>query len=88
MTKRRIDTHEACLIDFSTSLKKEIKFWLNDLDARERMANVPAPRAESAMARVIFQAAISTLIKSANDHDIPLADLGLVDYGVMSANDR
>jgi hypothetical protein len=72
--KRRIDTHEECLIAFAAELKKDAKMLVADW----RSLDVQVAHGR----RAVLQHVISILKRQAGSHGIPLADLGLVDYRV------
>lgn len=71
---RRIQTHEQCLKDFVSELKREIKgnvaLWRND------------PPKEVAMRLAVYAAVVFGLKRQLAAHGIPLADVGLVDYEI------
>ena len=74
MTTRRLQTHEACLLEFVNELKKEVKSGLaaiRDADPKQ------ISQRRAAYASVFF-----ILKKTAAKHHIQLVDLGLVDYEV------
>lgn len=74
MTKRRIATHEECLKSFAHALKREVK---------DNLAAWKALNPEQAIGRrMAFSNIVFLLKQEAEKYDIPLADLGLVDYEV------
>jgi hypothetical protein len=79
MTKRRISTHEECLVSFVRELKREVKDNLTTWATLNR---------EQALGRrMAFSNIVFLLKQAAEKHDIPLIDLGLVDYEVPQLED-
>ncbi|WP_028104304.1 hypothetical protein [Pseudoduganella violaceinigra] len=72
MTTRRIFTHEQCLIEFARELKKEAR------DNFRAWSHMNAVEAESR--RRAYNVVFHLLKRKAEQHGIPLADLGLVDF--------
>ena len=79
MTIRRIQTHEECLKAFAAELKREVK---SSLAAWTVLDPKQANGRRAAYAHIVFM-----LKRQAELHDIPLADLGLVDYEVPEIRD-
>jgi len=75
--KRRIQTHEQCLIEFTKELKAEVKLSL------AAWAKIKPELAEAR--RAAYSNVFHTLKRKATEHGIPLSDLGLVDYEVPKA---
>lgn len=79
MTKRRISTHEECLKSFAHSLKRQVN---------ESLAVWKTLNPEQAIGRrMAFSNIVFLLKQEAEKHDIPLMDLGLVDYEVPQLED-
>ena len=72
--RRRIDTHEECLIAFASELKRDAKMLVADW----RSLDVKVAHGR----RYVLIHVVSILKRQAEKHGIPLADLGLVDYHV------
>ena len=74
MTIRRIQTHEACLKSFAREFKREVKqnlrFWQR-LDPKEAVGR-----------RMAYANVLALLQREAEEHGIPLVDLGLADYEI------
>ena len=74
MVKRRIDTHEECLREFSASFRKEVAENLRHWQ-----------RVDPAAARARYGAYVLVLrrfTESLESAGIPLVDVGLADYEV------
>jgi hypothetical protein len=74
VTTRRLQTHEECLREFVSELKKEVKSGLAAMSGADPKH---IAHRQAAYASVFF-----LLKKTAAKHQIQLVDLGLVDYEV------
>ncbi len=74
MTTRRLQTHEECLREFVSELKKEVKSGLAAMSGAD-------PK-HIAQRRAAYASVFFVLRRTAAKHQIELVDLGLVDYEV------
>jgi hypothetical protein len=79
MTIRRIQTHKECLEAFARELKRyvrdDLRVWRS---ANPEQAKIRA---------IVYSTIVGMLKEQAERHDIPLSDLGLVDYEVPPIED-
>lgn len=79
MTRRRISTHEQCLLEFVRELKKEVR---ENLRAWERLNPI-----EAESRRHAYSLVFRLLKKKADQFGVSLADLGLVDFELPNASE-